>query len=279
MSDEKLQQGNKITTGNSSTIPSINSEILCFNMIDQDNAVLKIHTESKDIILDHEVVSPKECSTTSKTYKSLASSTFKVSVNVDPVHEKISEMLSISTPVTGILSPVACSMIDKQTTQNLLYYEFPRPITVISSIPTNLMLVSCIPHNIISLYVQPRIDYELQFNIFNARNILRSTTFIYGPNVVNVLPKIDHLKYSMKICYNCKHLSPSMDVFKITTGTQVTQSFQLKCVEKVSVKKPQNVNGINLYNPYDLIHNLNNDVMITTNIKKKNQTSTNNQTN
>ncbi|XP_026820191.1 uncharacterized protein LOC113558828 [Rhopalosiphum maidis] len=278
MSDEKLQQGHKITTVNSSTIPSINSGILCMNMINQDNAVLKIHTEPKDIILDQEVVSPKVCSTFTNTDKSLTSSKFKVSVNGNPVHEKISDMLSISTPVTGILSPVACSMIDVQTTQNL-YYEFPRTITAISSIPTDLMLVFCIPHNIMSLYVQPRIDYELQFNIFNARNILRSTTFMYGPNVVNVLPKIEHSKYSMKICYNDKHLSPSIDVFKITTGTQVTQSFQLKSVEKVSVRKLQNVNGINLYNPYDLIHNLNNDVMITTDIREKNQTSTNNQTN
>jgi hypothetical protein len=242
--------------------------ILCMNMIDQDNAVLKMHTEPKDIILDQEVVSSKECSTTTKTDKSLTSSTFKVSVNGNPVHEKISDMLSISTPVTGILSPMAYSMIDVQTTQNLLYYEFPRTITAISSIPTDLMLIACIPHNIMSLYVQPRIDYELQFNIFNARNILRSTTFIYGSNVVNVLPKIEHLKYSMKICYNDKHLSPSMDVFKITTGTQVTQSFQLKCVEKISVRKLQNVDGINLYNSHELINNLNDDVMITTDIRK-----------
>jgi len=57
---------------------------------------------------------------------------------------------------------------------------------------------------------------------------------MYGPHL---FPIIEHLKYIMKIWYNEKNQTPTIDVMKITCGTQVTQSLRLKCVEKVSVKK------------------------------------------
>lgn len=241
----------------SNMMPCLNT-VPCLNMLDQCDVVLKDHPKPKDIKIDQEVVSSKECSTTTKKDQSLTNKQIinnptyfiiYVSDSNDCIaHEEIIDILLTSTSVTEILSPVACSMIEKPITHNLL--EFPRTITVISSKPTNLMLVSCVPSSIMSPYVQPRIDYELQFKIFNARNILRNTTFIYGPNLVKVLPRTEHLKYSVKICYNGKHISPSHDVFKITTGTQVTQSIKLKCVEKVSSTKQPNVNGININYPY-----------------------------
>ncbi|XP_025198137.1 uncharacterized protein LOC112596592 [Melanaphis sacchari] len=249
MSDEKLQQDHKITTAKSSTIPSVYSGIPFMGMVDQGDVVLQFQTVPKDIILDLKLVSSKESSTTINTDQSLTNPTFKVSVNGSGAHEEISDIPSTSTPIVGTLSLVECSTTKIQTTQNLLLFEFPRAITMISSIPTDLMQVFCIPCNIMSPCVQPRIDYELQFKIFNALNILRNTKFIYGPNLVNILPRIDHLKYSMKICYDGKHLSPSIDVFKITSGTQVTSTFKLKCAEKVLITK-QNINGFNLYYPY-----------------------------
>jgi len=227
-------------------------------MLDQGDVVLKDHPKPKDIKLDQEAVSSKECSTTTKKDQSLTNKQIIINptyftIYVSDVddsnnHEEIIDILLISTSVTEILSPVACSMIEKPIIPSLL--EFPRTITIISSKPTDLMLVSCIPYSIMSPYVQPRIDYELQFKIFNARNILRNTKFIYGPNLVKVLPRIEHLKYSVKICNNGKHISPSLDVFKITTGTQVTHSIKLKCVEKVSITKQPNINGINVNYPY-----------------------------
>jgi len=107
---------------------------------------------------------------------------------------------------------------------------------------------------------QPRTDYELQFNIMNAHNIFRSTMFVYRPYL---FPIIEHIKYTMKICYNGHDQTPTIDVLKTTCGTQVTQSFKLKCVEKVSVTKQHNGNGINLYYP---IYNFNNNAMKETNI-------------
>lgn len=232
--------------------------IPCLNMSDQGDVLLKDHSKPKGIKLDQEVISSKKCSTTTKKNQSLTNKqiinnptyfTIYVSDSDDSnAHEEIIDILLTSTSVTEILSPVGCSMIEKPITPSLL--EFPRTIRIISSKPTDLMLVSCIPSSIMSPYVQPRIDYELQFKIFNASNILRNTTFIYGPNLVKVLPTIEHLKYSVKKCYNGKHISPSLDVFKITTGTQVTQSIKLKCVEKVSITKQPNVNGININYPY-----------------------------
>ncbi|XP_027843098.2 uncharacterized protein LOC114124112 [Aphis gossypii] len=264
MSEEKLQQSHEVITAKSSTIPTMYSGIPCLNivpclnMLDQGDVVLKDHTKLKDIKLYQEVVSSKKCSTTTKKNESLTNKqiinnpthfTIYVSDSDDSiVHEEIIDIPLISTSVTEILSPVACSMIEKPIIPGLL--EFPRTITIISSKPTDLMLVSCIPSSIMSPYVQSKIDYELQFKIFNACNMLRNTTFMYEPNLVKVLPKIEHLKYSVKMCYNGKHISPSLDVFKITTGTQVTQSIKLKCVEKVSITKQPNVNGININYPY-----------------------------
>jgi len=69
----------------------------------------------------------------------------------------------------------------------------------------------------------------------------------------------------MKIFYNEKNQTPTIDVMKITCGTQVTQSFKLKCVEKVSVTNQQNANGINVYSPN---HSSNNNGMNETNIRQ-----------
>ncbi|XP_022173118.1 uncharacterized protein LOC111035702 [Myzus persicae] len=238
--------------------------ISSLNLVDQFDASLNIHTKLKDII-DPGVVSSKECSkANSRVHQSITSPILSVSVN--PFHlvqEEISEILSTSTPDTGILLPVACPVIEILTTSNLFLFEFPRPYTIISSMPTELRLVSCIPYNIMSPCVQPRID---------ARNILRTTTFMYGSHL---FPIIEHLKYTMKIFYNENNQTPTIYVMKITCGTQVTQSFKLKCVEKVSVTKQQNGSGINSYYHYQ---NLNNNVINETNITQKYQTSANHQT-
>jgi len=222
------------------------------NMVNQFDALFNIRTEQKNIVLDPGVVSSKECSRTTMidTYvdQSLTSSLLSVSAN--PLHLVQKEILSTSTPATGILSTIACSMIETTTTSNLFFFKFPRPFTIMSSIPTDMRLVYCIPYSIMSPCVQPRVNYKLQFNTNIAHDIFRNTTFINGPIF---FPIIEHLKYIMKIWYNEKNQTPTIDVIKITCGTQVTQSFRLKCVEKVSVTKQQNGNEINLhyskYNP------------------------------
>lgn len=233
------------------------------NMVDQLDALLNIHREQKDIVLDPGVDSSKECSTTTKkgSYVDQSLTSRLLSVSVNPLHLVKGEILDIqstSTASTEILSTVACSKIETLTTSNFFFFKFPRPFTIISSIPTDLRLVYCIPYSIMTPCVQPRIDYKLQFKTNTVHNIFRSTTFVYGPI-------IEHLKYIMKIWYNETNQTPTIDVIKITCGTQVTQSFRLKCVEKVSVKKQQNGNGIDLYYPK---YNLNNNAMNETNIRQ-----------
>lgn len=205
-------------------------------MVDEADALLKIHTESKEIILDPVMVLSKKCSTTTKTDYSvdqpLTSSILSDSVNGIPSYSVQGELDSIlenqptSTPVIGIVSLVASSMVEIPLTSIPTFLKFPRPITIISSIPTVSTLISCIPYNIMSTRVQPKI--ELQLSTINVHNILISSTFIYGQHK---LPKIEHLRYSMKTCYTGNHQSYSIDVMKVTCGTQVTQSLNMKCIE------------------------------------------------